>query len=76
MFLKSAAASTSILCIPLRTWVRSWHGIGGLMRADAAVNETVRSAFEYQGQKCSACSRLYVPQSLWPAVRRWASARR
>ena len=26
----------------------------------------VRGAFEYQGQKCSAASRAYVPQSLWP----------
>ena len=32
------------------------------------VNTTVRSAFEYQGQKCSACSRMYVPDSLWPQV--------
>lgn len=30
-----------------------------------AVHQTVRGAFEYQGQKCSACSRLYVPKSLW-----------
>lgn len=30
----------------------------------AAIN-TVRGAFEYQGQKCSACSRVYVPSSLW-----------
>ncbi|MBX7119347.1 MAG: L-glutamate gamma-semialdehyde dehydrogenase [Gemmatimonadaceae bacterium] len=29
----------------------------------------VRAAFEYQGQKCSACSRIYVPKSLWPEVR-------
>ena len=29
----------------------------------------VRGGFEYQGQKCSAASRLYVPQSLWPDVR-------
>jgi 1-pyrroline-5-carboxylate dehydrogenase len=29
----------------------------------------VRGAFEYQGQKCSAASRAYVPDSLWPAVR-------
>ncbi len=29
----------------------------------------VRGAFEYQGQKCSACSRIYVPRSLWPDVR-------
>ncbi len=28
-----------------------------------------RGAFEYQGQKCSAASRAYVPQSLWPAVK-------
>jgi len=27
-----------------------------------------RGAFEFQGQKCSAASRVYVPQSLWPAV--------
>ncbi len=29
----------------------------------------VRGAFEFQGQKCSAASRTYVPQSLWPTVR-------
>lgn len=29
----------------------------------------VRGAFEYQGQKCSAASRAYIPQSLWPEVR-------
>ena len=29
----------------------------------------VRGGFEYQGQKCSACSRIYVPKSLWPEVK-------
>ena len=29
----------------------------------------VRGAFEYQGQKCSAASRAYIPRSLWPTVR-------
>jgi 1-pyrroline-5-carboxylate dehydrogenase len=29
----------------------------------------VRGSFEYQGQKCSACSRVYIPQSLWADVR-------
>jgi len=29
----------------------------------------VRGAFEYQGQKCSAASRAYVPKSLWPRVK-------
>lgn len=32
---------------------------------NAAIN-TVRGAFEYQGQKCSATSRAYIPSSLWP----------
>ncbi len=30
----------------------------------------IRGAFEYQGQKCSACSRAYVPASGWPQVER------
>jgi 1-pyrroline-5-carboxylate dehydrogenase len=30
----------------------------------------VRGAFEYQGQKCSAASRAYVPQSIWRKIRR------
>jgi len=29
----------------------------------------IRGAFEYQGQKCSAASRCYIPESLWPAVK-------
>jgi 1-pyrroline-5-carboxylate dehydrogenase len=29
----------------------------------------IRGAFEYQGQKCSAASRAYIPQSLWPELR-------
>ena len=29
----------------------------------------VRGGFEYQGQKCSACSRVYVPASLWPELK-------
>ena len=33
------------------------------------VTALVRGAFEYQGQKCSAASRAYVPRSLWPKVR-------
>ena len=32
---------------------------------DALVTATLRGAFEYQGQKCSAASRAYIPQSLW-----------
>jgi 1-pyrroline-5-carboxylate dehydrogenase len=29
----------------------------------------IRGAFEYQGQKCSAASRAYIPESLWPELR-------
>src|SRR2546430_1965169 len=36
---------------------------------DAVATGMVRGAFEYQGQKCSAASRAYVPASLWPQVR-------
>jgi 1-pyrroline-5-carboxylate dehydrogenase len=36
---------------------------------DAAAVALVRGAFEYQGQKCSAASRAYVPESLWPQLR-------
>jgi 1-pyrroline-5-carboxylate dehydrogenase len=35
---------------------------------EVAVN-AYRGAFEYQGQKCSAVSRMYVPVSLWPDVK-------
>jgi 1-pyrroline-5-carboxylate dehydrogenase len=34
----------------------------------AVVTALVRGAFEYQGQKCSAASRAYIPQSLWPLI--------
>ncbi len=32
------------------------------------VTAIIRGAFEFQGQKCSAASRAYIPRSLWPAV--------
>ena len=36
---------------------------------DALAVAIVRGGFEYQGQKCSAASRVYIPRSLWPAVK-------
>jgi 1-pyrroline-5-carboxylate dehydrogenase len=36
---------------------------------DALATGIVRGAYEYQGQKCSAASRTYVPESLWPKLR-------
>ncbi|HUY61922.1 MAG TPA: L-glutamate gamma-semialdehyde dehydrogenase [Candidatus Dormibacteraeota bacterium] len=35
----------------------------------ALVTAIVRGAFEFQGQKCSAASRVFVPESRWPALR-------
>ncbi|MCK9291474.1 MAG: L-glutamate gamma-semialdehyde dehydrogenase [Bacteroidales bacterium] len=35
----------------------------------ALVTALVRGAFEYQGQKCSAASRAYIPESMWPEVK-------
>jgi 1-pyrroline-5-carboxylate dehydrogenase len=36
---------------------------------DALVVAAMRGAFEYQGQKCSAASRMYIPQSIWDEFR-------
>ena len=36
---------------------------------EAVAVAIVRGGFEYQGQKCSAASRVYIPQSLWGEVR-------
>jgi 1-pyrroline-5-carboxylate dehydrogenase len=36
---------------------------------DEVATALTRGAFEFQGQKCSAASRAYVPQSIWPAVK-------
>src|SRR5439155_12443585 len=36
---------------------------------DAVATAIVRGPFEYQGQKCSAASRIYAPANLWPELR-------
>ncbi len=36
---------------------------------DSLAAACIRGAYEYQGQKCSAASRLYAPRSLWPALK-------
>nr|XP_057910443.1 delta-1-pyrroline-5-carboxylate dehydrogenase, mitochondrial [Doryrhamphus excisus] len=47
---------------------KNFHFVHNSADVRSVVNGTVRSAFEYGGQKCSACSRMYIPQSLWPQV--------
>ncbi len=36
---------------------------------DVVATALIRGAFEYQGQKCSAASRAYIPDNLWPALK-------
>jgi 1-pyrroline-5-carboxylate dehydrogenase len=36
---------------------------------EALATAILRGAFEFQGQKCSAASRVYVPETMWPALR-------
>lgn len=43
-------------------------------KVDESATAIVRGAFEYQGQKCSAASRVYVPANLWPAIKEKAVA--
>jgi 1-pyrroline-5-carboxylate dehydrogenase len=44
---------------------KNFHLIHRSADISNAVVNTIRGAFEYQGQKCSACSRAYVPASMW-----------
>uniref|UniRef100_A0A8C9UPU3 Multifunctional fusion protein n=1 Tax=Spermophilus dauricus TaxID=99837 RepID=A0A8C9UPU3_SPEDA len=48
---------------------KNFHFVHRSADVDSVVSGTLRSAFEYGGQKCSACSRLYVPSSLWPQIK-------
>ena len=41
------------------------HGSAAPLEAATAI---IRGSFEYQGQKCSASSRVYIPRSLWPEI--------
>jgi len=48
---------------------KNFHFVHPTAEVETVVASTIRSAFEYQGQKCSACSRVYVPESLWPKIK-------
>lgn len=47
---------------------KNFHFIHPSANIESVIPCTFRAAFEYQGQKCSACSRLFVPASLWPKI--------
>ena len=44
---------------------KNFHLVHNSADVPNAVKNTILGAFEYQGQKCSACSRAYVPASIW-----------
>ncbi|XP_059185765.1 delta-1-pyrroline-5-carboxylate dehydrogenase, mitochondrial [Centropristis striata] len=48
---------------------KNFHFVHQSADVDSVVKGTIRSAFEYGGQKCSACSRMYVADSIWPKIR-------
>ncbi|KAM5371005.1 hypothetical protein ACJZ2D_008202 [Fusarium nematophilum] len=49
---------------------KNFHLVHGSADLRNAVVNTIRGAFEYQGQKCSATSRLYVAESIWPEFKK------
>ncbi|RKP31642.1 delta-1-pyrroline-5-carboxylate dehydrogenase 1 [Metschnikowia bicuspidata] len=49
---------------------KNFHLVHELACVEHAVLSTFRGAFEFQGQKCSATSRVYVPQLIWPDFKR------
>ncbi|XP_060714186.1 delta-1-pyrroline-5-carboxylate dehydrogenase, mitochondrial [Tachysurus vachellii] len=49
---------------------KNFHFVHKSADIGSVVTGTIRSAFEYGGQKCSACSRMYVPDSLWPQIKK------
>ncbi|KAL2002298.1 hypothetical protein VTN02DRAFT_241 [Thermoascus thermophilus] len=48
---------------------KNFHLVHPSAEVASTVYSTMRAAFEFQGQKCSACSRAYVPRSIWPEFR-------
>ncbi|KAH8404431.1 hypothetical protein KR222_000357, partial [Zaprionus bogoriensis] len=48
---------------------KNFHFVHSSADVDSVITSTIRSAFEYSGQKCSACSRMYVPESLWERIK-------
>ncbi|KAM8708228.1 hypothetical protein ACLKA7_015234 [Drosophila subpalustris] len=48
---------------------KNFHFVHSSADVESVVTSTIRSSFEYSGQKCSACSRMYVPESLWPKIK-------
>ncbi|KAI1452450.1 Aldehyde/histidinol dehydrogenase [Annulohypoxylon moriforme] len=50
---------------------KNFHVVHSSADVKSAAFNTLRAAFEYQGQKCSACSRVYVAESIWPEFKKY-----
>ncbi|KOB74701.1 Pyrroline-5-carboxylate dehydrogenase [Operophtera brumata] len=55
---------------------KNYHFVHPSADPQSVVSGTIRSAFEYCGQKCSACSRMYVPRSLYEPITKGLIAER
>lgn len=49
---------------------KNFHLVDKSANVENAAYNTIRGAFEYQGQKCSATSRAYVSESVWPEFKK------
>jgi len=49
---------------------KNFHLVHSSAHVKSAAFNTLRAAFEYQSQKCSACSRVYVAESVWPEFKK------
>lgn len=49
---------------------KNFHFVHSSADPTHVVMNTIRGAFEYQGQKCSATSRMYAPSNLWPEIKK------
>ncbi|KAJ0180832.1 hypothetical protein K1T71_002917 [Dendrolimus kikuchii] len=47
---------------------KNYHFVHPSADVESVITGTIRSAFEYCGQKCSACSRMYIPRSLYEPI--------
>ena len=56
----------SLCCAVGETGGKNYHAVHPSADFEHVLNSTIRGAFEYQGQKCSATSRIYLPESWWP----------
>ncbi|XP_074525426.1 delta-1-pyrroline-5-carboxylate dehydrogenase, mitochondrial [Halichoeres trimaculatus] len=48
---------------------KNFHLVHTCVKAGSVAKGTVHSAFQYGGEKCWACSRMYVPDSTWPKIK-------